>query len=217
MSARQLSSSRPKASFSTPRPKPHFWIACWTSSSRQSCCSSAALRGTTALTHVHQRFRSSMDERLRDLRAGQARGSWVKARQPAASGRWRCVFLDLEQRFEDADDTPLNGFDVINRSSRAHANTVRAAVSHTSLTVRALRLAVTSCRDQSRASSSVNPLCFSFLRSFPATSLRPQLRRRRIRSWQYNHGRADSNAAVEVLDVLVGQTNAAGGHKAADG
>jgi integrase len=32
--------------------------------------------------------------------------AWVKARQPAASGvnRWRCVFLDLEQRFESADD-----------------------------------------------------------------------------------------------------------------
>jgi integrase len=32
--------------------------------------------------------------------------AWVKARQPAASGvnRWRCVFLDLEQRFENADD-----------------------------------------------------------------------------------------------------------------
>lgn len=32
--------------------------------------------------------------------------AWVKARQPAASGvnRWRCVFLDLEQRFEVADD-----------------------------------------------------------------------------------------------------------------
>jgi integrase len=32
--------------------------------------------------------------------------TWVKARQPAASGvnRWRCVFLDLEQRFESATD-----------------------------------------------------------------------------------------------------------------
>jgi integrase len=32
--------------------------------------------------------------------------AWVKARQPAASGvnRWRCVFLDLEQRFERASD-----------------------------------------------------------------------------------------------------------------
>jgi integrase len=31
--------------------------------------------------------------------------AWVKAREPAASGvnRWRCVFLDLEQRFESAD------------------------------------------------------------------------------------------------------------------
>jgi hypothetical protein len=40
---------------------------------------------------------------------------------------------------------------------------------------------------------------------------RPQLRRRRIRSRQYNH------AAVKVLNILVGQTNAAGGHEAADG
>jgi hypothetical protein len=32
--------------------------------------------------------------------------AWVKARQPAASGvnRWRCVFLDLEQHFESAND-----------------------------------------------------------------------------------------------------------------
>jgi len=32
--------------------------------------------------------------------------AWVKARQPAASGvnRWRCMFLDLEQRFESAND-----------------------------------------------------------------------------------------------------------------
>jgi integrase len=32
--------------------------------------------------------------------------AWVKAREPAASGvnRWRCVFLDLEQRFENAAD-----------------------------------------------------------------------------------------------------------------
>jgi integrase len=32
--------------------------------------------------------------------------AWVRARQPAASGvnRWRCVFLDLEQRFESAGD-----------------------------------------------------------------------------------------------------------------
>ncbi len=32
--------------------------------------------------------------------------AWVKARQPAASGvnRWRCVFLDLERRFERAND-----------------------------------------------------------------------------------------------------------------
>ncbi len=32
--------------------------------------------------------------------------AWVKARQPAASGvnRWRVVFLDLEQRFESADE-----------------------------------------------------------------------------------------------------------------
>jgi integrase len=32
--------------------------------------------------------------------------AWVKARQPAASGvnRWRCVFLDLEQRFGNAND-----------------------------------------------------------------------------------------------------------------
>ena len=32
--------------------------------------------------------------------------TWVKARQPAASGvnRWRCVFVDLEQRFGSAND-----------------------------------------------------------------------------------------------------------------
>jgi integrase len=32
--------------------------------------------------------------------------AWVKARQPAASGvnRWRCVFIDLEQRFASAND-----------------------------------------------------------------------------------------------------------------
>jgi hypothetical protein len=32
--------------------------------------------------------------------------AWVKARKPAASGvnRWRCVFLDLERRFESAND-----------------------------------------------------------------------------------------------------------------
>jgi integrase len=32
--------------------------------------------------------------------------AWVKARQPAASGvnRWRCVFIDLEQRFASTDD-----------------------------------------------------------------------------------------------------------------
>ena len=32
--------------------------------------------------------------------------AWVKARQPAASGvnRWRCVFVDLEQRFGSAND-----------------------------------------------------------------------------------------------------------------
>jgi integrase len=32
--------------------------------------------------------------------------AWVKARQPAPSGvnRWRCVFVDLEQRFESAND-----------------------------------------------------------------------------------------------------------------
>ena len=46
---------------------------------------------------------------------------------------------------------------------------------------------------------------------------RAQLRRRGIRSRQYNHGRADSHTAVKVLNVLVGQTNAARGHEAADG
>jgi hypothetical protein len=50
---------------------------------------------------------------------------------------------------------PLKGLDAINRSSCAHADAVRAAVSHTSLTVRALRLAVTSCCAHSLASSSV--------------------------------------------------------------
>jgi hypothetical protein len=46
---------------------------------------------------------------------------------------------------------------------------------------------------------------------------RPQLRRRGIRSRQYNHGRADSHTAVKVLNVLVSQTNATGGNEAADG
>jgi hypothetical protein len=36
--------------------------------------------------------------------------TWVRARQPAASGvnRWRVVFLDLEQRFESADHITQN-------------------------------------------------------------------------------------------------------------
>ena len=46
---------------------------------------------------------------------------------------------------------------------------------------------------------------------------RPQLRRRCVRSRQYNHGRANSDTAVKVLDILVRQTNAARGHEAAYG
>ena len=46
---------------------------------------------------------------------------------------------------------------------------------------------------------------------------RPQLRRCGIRSRQYNHGRANSDTAVKILDVLVGETNAARGHEAPDG
>ena len=45
---------------------------------------------------------------------------------------------------------------------------------------------------------------------------RPQLRRRRIRSGQHNDTGAHHDPPVEVLDVLIGQTNAAGGHEAAD-
>src|SRR5215470_11682469 len=57
--------------------------------------------------------------------------------------------------------TVLKGLDVTKRSPSAHAKTVRAAVSHTSLTVRAPRSAVTSCRDQFLASSSVMSLVLS--------------------------------------------------------
>src|SRR6516165_4781487 len=46
---------------------------------------------------------------------------------------------------------------------------------------------------------------------------RPQLRGRRVRSRQYNYGRADSHAAVEVFDIFVGQTNTARGHEGAYG
>src|SRR4029077_14240676 len=45
---------------------------------------------------------------------------------------------------------------------------------------------------------------------------RPQLRRRRIRSGQHNDTGAHHDPPVKVLDVLIGQTNAAGGHEAAD-
>jgi hypothetical protein len=43
-----------------------------------------------------------------------------------------------------------------------------------------------------------------------------QLRRRRIRSRQHNDAGAHRHPPVKVLDVLIGQTNAAGGHEAAD-
>jgi hypothetical protein len=46
--------------------------------------------------------------------------------------------------------------------------------------------------------------------------LGPQLRRRRIRSRQHNDAGAHRDPPVKVLDVLIGQTNAAGGHEAAD-
>src|SRR6516165_3580571 len=46
---------------------------------------------------------------------------------------------------------------------------------------------------------------------------RPQLRRRCVRSRQYNHGRANCDTAVKILDVLVGETKADGGHEAPDG
>jgi len=42
---------------------------------------------------------------------------------------------------------------------------------------------------------------------------RPQLRRRRIRSRQNNDAGAHRHPPVKVLDVLIGQTNAAGGHE----
>ena len=45
----------------------------------------------------------------------------------------------------------------------------------------------------------------------------PQLRRRCVRSRQYNHGRANSDTAVKILDILVGETNATRGHEAPDG
>ena len=44
-----------------------------------------------------------------------------------------------------------------------------------------------------------------------------QLRCCGICSRQYDDARADSHTAVKVLDVLIGQTNAAGGHEGADG
>src|SRR4249919_607566 len=44
-----------------------------------------------------------------------------------------------------------------------------------------------------------------------------QLRCCGICSRQYDDARADSDAAVKVLNVLVGQTNATGGHEGADG
>ena len=46
---------------------------------------------------------------------------------------------------------------------------------------------------------------------------RPQLRGCRVRSRQYNYGRADGHTAVEVFDILVGQTNTARGHEGAYG
>lgn len=52
----------------------------------------------------------------------------------------------------------LKGLLPINRSRSAHPKTVRAALIHTSLTVRAPRSVVTSCRDHSLASSSVMSL-----------------------------------------------------------
>jgi hypothetical protein len=41
-----------------------------------------------------------------EVSAWQLFEAWVRARQPAASGvnRWRCVFIDLEQRFKSAND-----------------------------------------------------------------------------------------------------------------
>src|SRR6516165_7037261 len=48
-------------------------------------------------------------------------------------------------------------------------------------------------------------------------SIPPQLRCRGICSRQYDDARADRHTAVKVFDVLVGQTNAAGGHEGADG
>src|SRR6516165_3023276 len=50
-----------------------------------------------------------------------------------------------------------------------------------------------------------------------ASMPRPQLRRCGIRSRQYNHGRADGDTAVKILDVLVGETNATRGHETPDG
>jgi len=48
-------------------------------------------------------------------------------------------------------------------------------------------------------------------------SIPPQLRCRGICSRQYDDARADRHTAVKVFDVLVGQTNATGGHEGADG
>ena len=53
-------------------------------------------------------------------------------------------------------------------------------------------------------------------RTLNRDSLRPQLRRRCVRSRQHNDGGSNGDTAVKVFDVLVGQTNAAEGHEAAD-
>ena len=75
MNARRRSFSRPRASFSTPRLKPHFLIACWMSFLPRSCCSPDAPIRITGPTRVRQSFRSSMGGRLRDRQARPARGN----------------------------------------------------------------------------------------------------------------------------------------------
>src|SRR5262249_23833911 len=59
----------------------------------------------------------------------------------------------------------LKGLEPINLSFSAHPNTVRAAASHTPLTVRAPRTVVTSWRDHALASSSVIPFALPKRRS----------------------------------------------------
>src|SRR5262249_50151138 len=103
MNARRRSSLHQRASFSTPRLKPHFLIACWTSSWRQSLTRRADKDySPDSRPSEFPKFDGRKIARsATEVTPWQLFDTWVKARQPAASGvnRWRCVFVDLEQRF----------------------------------------------------------------------------------------------------------------------